>query len=278
MAYILQLLNPIIHKGDRLMKRLLCICILLGYAFVLGQTESVQDSPPIAAVEFSGSGITDLETQVLFNRFLEELTKASDNSLMDQANINEKITGLEIGSTGCLSDECLQAGLGALGVQQLLAGSISFTKNKYRVKVRKLEASKSKPKKYSFRYKGQPDGFITELEVLAWEIMGKEPPERLTGKRKPNQESMIEKIVENPLFSKGLVLAVAGVAGSSYVKQASGAKTSRDAANSMKDYKPGYDAHIESADKAQSKANLSLLAAIGALAYGYFTGVFSDDD
>ena len=278
MAYILQLLNPIIHKGDRLMKRLLCICILLGYAFVLSQTESVQDSPPIAAVEFSGSGITDLETQVLFNRFLEELTKASDNSLMDQANINEKIAGLEIGSTGCLSDECLQAGLGALGVQQLLAGSISFTKNKYRVKVRKLEASKSKPKKYSFRYKGQPDGFITELEVLAWEIMGKEPPERLTGKRKPNQESMIEKIVENPLFSKGLVLAAAGVAGSSYVKQASGAKTSRDAANSMKDYKPGYDAHIESADKAQSKANLSLLAAIGALAYGYFTGVFSDDD
>jgi len=278
MAYILQLLNPIIHKGDRLMKRLICICILLGYAFVLGQTESVQDSPPIAAVEFSGSGITDLETQVLFNRFLEELTKASDNSLMDQANINEKIAGLEIGSTGCLSDECLQAGLGALGVQQLLAGSISFTKNKYRVKVRKLEASKSKPKKYSFRYKGEPDGFITELEVLAWEIMGKEPPERLTGKRKPNQESMIEKIVENPLFSKGIVLAAAGVAGSSYVKQASGAKTSRDAANSMKDYKPGYDAHIESADKAQSKANLSLLAAIGALAYGYFTGVFSDDD
>jgi len=35
---------------------------------------------------------------------------------------------------------------------------------------------------------------------------------------------------------------------------------------------------MESADKAQSKANLSLVAAIGALAYGYFTGVFSDDD
>jgi len=44
MAYILQLLNPIIHKGDRLMKRLFSICILLGYAFVLGQTESAQDS------------------------------------------------------------------------------------------------------------------------------------------------------------------------------------------------------------------------------------------
>ena len=31
-------------------------------------------------------------------------------------------------------------------------------------------------------------------------------------------------------------------------------------------------------DLAQMKANLSLVAAIGALAYGYFTGVFSDDD
>ena len=260
------------------MKKLLCICILLGYTFVLAQAESVQDSPPIAAVQFSGSGITDLETQVLFNRFLEELTKASDNSLIDQENINEKIAGLEIGTTGCISDECLQEGLGALGVQQLLAGSINFTKNKYRLKARKLDAEKSKPKKYSFRYKGEPDGFITELEVLAWEIMGKEAPERLTGKRKPNQESMIEKIVENPMFSKAVVLAAAGVAGSSYLKQANGAKTSRDAADSMKDYKPGYDAHMESADKAQSKANLSLVAAIGALAYGYFSGVFSDDD
>jgi len=273
-----------LKKGVYTMKRLLPLCVFLGFAFLFGQTESTQeeakpkDISPIAAVQFSGSGITDLETQVLFNRFLEELTKASDNSLMDQENINEKITGLEIGTAGCISDECLQAGLSALGVQQLLAGSINFTKNKYKLKVRKLDAAKSKPKKYSFRYKGEPDGFITELEVLAWEIMGKEAPERLTGKRKPNQESMIEKIVENPMFGKAVVLAAAGFAGSSYVKNAGGAKTSKEAAKSMKDYKPGYDAHMESADSAQMKANLSLAAAIGALAYGYFTGVFSDDD
>ncbi len=77
------------------MKRLLPLCVFLGFAFLFGQTESTQeeakpqDISPIAAVQFSGSGITDLETQVLFNRFLEELTKASDNSLMDQENINE---------------------------------------------------------------------------------------------------------------------------------------------------------------------------------------------
>ena len=65
-----------------------------------------------------------------------------------------------------------------------------------------MDASKSKPKKYSIRYKGEPDGFITELEILAWKMMDKEPPESLTGKRKPNQESFFEKIAENPRAEK----------------------------------------------------------------------------
>ena len=81
------------------MKKLLCICVLLGYAFVWGQTESAKESFPIAASQFSGSGITDLETQTLFNRFLEELTKASDNLLMDQESINEKIAGFGNGNS-----------------------------------------------------------------------------------------------------------------------------------------------------------------------------------
>jgi hypothetical protein len=46
----------------------------------------------------------------------------------------------------------------------------------------------------------------------------------------------------------------------------------------MKNYKPGYDAHMDSYDKANQKATLSLVAALGAVAYGYFTGVFSDDE
>jgi len=33
---------------------------------------------------------------------------------MDQENINEKIAELEIVTTGCISDECLQECLGAL--------------------------------------------------------------------------------------------------------------------------------------------------------------------
>ena len=141
-----------------------------------------------------------------------------------------------------------------------------------------MDASKSRPKKYSIRYRGEPDGFITELEILAWEIMGKDAPESITGKRKPNQETLVEKIVENPLFGRTVVLAVAGAAGSSYLKNANGAKTSKDAAESMKNYKPGYDAHMDSANKSKSEATLSLVTALAAVGYGYYIGVFSEEE
>ncbi len=249
------------------MKRLLGIFMLVTFAF--GQEDEA--TAQVASAQFGGSGLSDLEIQTLYNRFYEELTKASDNPLMDAEAVNEKYDG------DCITPECLKAGLDALAVQQLIAGTLNFSKNKYRVKARRLDVSKTKPKKYSIRYKGEPDGFITELEILAWEMMGKEPPERLTGKRKPNQETFIEKIVESPYFGRTLVLAVAGAAGSSYVKNANGAKTSKDAANSMKDYKTGYDSHMDSYDKANQKATLSLVAALGAVAYGYFTGVFSEE-
>ena len=179
------------------MKRLLSIIMLVTFAF--GQEGDAQ----VASAQFGGSGLSELEIQTLYSRFLDELTKASDSPLMDAAAVNEQYDG------DCITPECMKAGLDALAVQQLIAGTLNFSKNKYRVKARKLDASKTKPKKYSIRYKGEPDGFITELEILAWEMMGKEPPERLTGKRKPNQETFMEKIAESPWAKRGLVLALA---------------------------------------------------------------------
>ena len=254
------------------MKRLLGIFMLVTFAF--GQESEA--TAQVASSQFAGSGLSDLEIQTLYNRFYEELTKASDNPLMDAAAVNEKYDG------DCITPECLQAGLDALAVQQLIAGTLKFSKNKYRVKVQKLDASKSKPKKYSIRYKGEPDGFITELEILAWEIMGKEPPERLTGKRKPNQETFMEKIAENPWAKRGLVLALAGAGAASYVSNTSAYNKSKDAANaqdkSWSGYQSAYDAHMDSANKSKSEATLSLVTALAAVGYGYYIGVFSEEE
>ena len=252
------------------MKRLLSIIMLVTFAF--GQEGDAQ----VASAQFGGSGLSELEIQTLYSRFLDELTKASDSPLMDAAAVNEQYDG------DCITPECMKAGLDALAVQQLIAGTLNFSKNKYRVKARKMDASKSKPKKYSIRYKGEPDGFITEMEILAWEIMGKEPPESLTGKRKPNQESFFEKIAENPWAKRGLILAVAGLGGASYVSNSAAANKSKDAANSQdkswSGYQSAYDAHMSSHDKSKNEATLSLFAALAAVGYGYYIGVFSEEE
>ena len=248
------------------MKRLLSIIMLVTFAF--GQEGEAQ----VASAQFGGSGLSELEIQTLYSRFMDELTKASDSPLMDAAAVNEQYDG------DCITPECMKAGLDALAVQQLIAGTLNFSKNKYRVKARKLDASKTKPKKYSIRYRGEPDGFITELEILAWEIMGKDAPESITGKRKPNQESFFEQVAENPWAQRGAVLAVAGLGASSYLKNTAGAAESQDKIDSLPAYDTaGIKAHTDSRDGAKSTAMLSLGVTVGSLAYGYFAGVFSEE-
>ncbi len=274
-------INQTIIKRGKPMKTLISTYVLIASSFVLSQTGNAQDGTSIAVIEFIGTGINDLETQTLFNYFSSELKKATDKQFMEQPIINEKISELGIGTSGCYSKECLQGALNLLGVQQLLAGTIKFSKNKYRVKVQMLDASKpKKPKSYSFRYKGDADGFITELEILAWEIMGDKPPDRLLGKRKPNQESMFEKIAENPWSKRVLLLTVAGLSGSSFVSNMASYKKSQDAAdeNLKNGWQEGVDAHTASADKSKNKATLSAVAFVGVLVYGYFDGAFTGAD
>ena len=96
------------------MKRLLSIIMLVTFAF--GQEGETQ----VASAQFGGSGLSELEIQTLYSRFLDELTKASDSPLMDAAAVNEQYDG------DCITPECMKAGLDALAVQQLIAGTLNF--------------------------------------------------------------------------------------------------------------------------------------------------------
>lgn len=260
------------------MKKLFIVITLISFTFAYAQeAQEAEASGGIATVQFSATGINDMENQAFFNYFLQELGNASDDSFMDQASVAEKANSVDLGSSDCYTAECMQAALDALTADQLIAGSLSFAKNKYRVKLQLLDPSKSaKPKKYSIRYKGEVDGFVTELQILAWEMMGKNPPGTLMGKRKPSKES----ILENPLFKAGLLVAVGGTGVSNYLAKSAAAGKSEDAANAQDKNWSGYqaakEAHMSSADNARSEALLSLLIGIAALGYAYYDGVFDE--
>tara|TARA_B100000927_G_scaffold82818_1_gene66400 strand:- start:664 stop:1512 length:849 start_codon:yes stop_codon:yes gene_type:complete len=255
------------------MKKLFLFAFMIHSVSIFAQEADA--SGGIATVQFSATGINDMENQAFFNYFLEELGNASEDTFQDQAAIGEKVNSLALGSSDCYTAECMKAALDALAADQLIAGSLSFTKNKYRVKLQVLDPSKAeKPKKFSIRYKGEVDGFVTELQILAWDIMGKTPPGTLLGKRKPSQESLFE----NPMFKTGLILGVAGLSASSYISNTAAASKSQDAAdqNEKDNWEPGRIAHQESADKSSSEATLSLLICLASLGYAYYDGVFDE--
>ena len=57
---------------------------------------------------------------------------------------------------------------------------------------------------------------------------------------------------------------------------------SKDAADaqdkSWTGYQSAYDAHMDSANKSKSEATLSLVTALAAVGYGYYIGVFSEEE
>ena len=254
------------------MKKLLNIFALtISVAFA-------QDAPSVASVQFSGEGLSDLETKTLYNYFMGELEKASDGPLLAQETVDQSVSSLELTTTDCFKKDCLFAAQDATSSNVFLAGTLKFSKSKYRVKLYKVDSTKpGKSKSYRIRYKGDTDGFITELEILAWKVMGKEVPSRLNDKRKPNQETMFEQIAENPWAQRGAVLAVAGLGASSYLKNTAGAAESQKKIDSLPAYDTGgIQAHTDSRDGAKSTATMSLVLTAASLAYGYFAGVFAE--
>jgi len=239
-----------------------------------------QDAASVASVQFSGTGLSDLETKTLYNYFMGELEKASDGPLLAQEAVDQSVSLLELTTTDCFKKDCLMAAQDATSSNIFLAGTLKFSKSKYRLKLYKVDSSNpGKSKTYRIRYKGDTDGFITELEILAWKVMGKEVPSRLNDKRKPNQETMFEKIAENPWAQRGFVLGLAGLGASSYVKNTAGAAESQkqiDRLEGINPNAPGIKAHEDSRDGAKSTATLSLVVAAASLAYGYFSGVFTE--
>ena len=248
----------------------LTITLLLS-SFILGQ-EEISNNLNTAVVKFQSTGINDMENQAFFEYFLQELNNAShQNNFIDQKLVGETIKSLELTTSSCFTNECLKTAMDSTNSDQLIAGTIQFSKNKFRVKIHKIESTKNKSKSYNIRYKGEVDGFITELQILAWEIMGKNPPGTLSAKRKPSSESFLE----NPTNKRILVFTLAGLAGASYMTNTAGYNKSMDGS---KIDPLAYDDHIKSANKSKNEANLSLVIMIASLGYAYYDGLLKFGD
>ena len=112
---------------------------LLLSSFILGQ-EAISNNLNTAVVKFQSTGINDMENQAFFEYFLQELNNASQNNFIDQKSINQNTKSLELSTSSCFTNDCLKAAMDSTNSDELITGTIQFSKNKFRVKMHKIES------------------------------------------------------------------------------------------------------------------------------------------
>jgi len=138
----------------------------------------------VAVLDFDPRGISTLEAQSLTDRFAAELNNTEQVILVDRRSVNEVLDEQGYETEGCTSEECAAEVGALLGVKYMINGSIgrigdTFTIDAKMFFVATGVAERTKSKTYA----GPVDGLITEIELLAWDLMELDPPDRLTNKQ-----------------------------------------------------------------------------------------------
>ena len=183
---------------------------------------SGQEKETVAILDFEGRGISQMEAQTLTDRFTSELASTNAMILVERNQMNEILDEQGFQQSGCTSAECAAEVGALLGVQHMIAGSFGKLGNSYTIDAKMFSVESGQTEKtVSATYKGEIDGLLAEIEILAWEIMSLNPPEELLAKQKAGVQPFAaaapakEKGGLGWLFWTGLI--VAGGAGAAFV-------------------------------------------------------------
>ena len=165
------------------------------------------DKITVAVLDFAPRGISSLEAQTLTDRFATEINKTGAAILVDRNVVNEVMQEQGYSEAECSSEECAAEVGAMLGVQYMISGALGKLGETYTIDAKMFEvATGAAEKTINTTYSGQVDGLITEIEILAWEMMGLKPPNSLVRKRKggavaagPRQKSRLGALVRSTL-------------------------------------------------------------------------------
>ena len=168
-------------------------CVLMGVPLSGQDTLSTDTTeielPIVAIMDFIPKGtfpyeITILEAQTLTNEFAAQVVQTGEVTLYDQAGMREVMDQKGFVSSECTDPKCVTELGQLLKVAFVINGNVEkvdsmFTVNAFMVDV----AADSIKREKNVVHVGEVDGFITEIEILAWEILGLPPPNELLRKR-----------------------------------------------------------------------------------------------
>ena len=154
--------------------------ILLFIALLVGQNTK----PTVAILDFEGQGVDASEVQTLSERMRTEIGNTKAVRLIERKAVEKIMMEQGLQQSGCTTDECAAEVGQLLGVQFMISGSIGKMGKSYTIdcKMFSVETGETVRTK-SATHKGDVSGLLTEMEILAWEIVGLNAPQKLKLKR-----------------------------------------------------------------------------------------------
>ena len=151
------------------------------------------DKWTVAVLDFEPRGISTLEAQTLTDRFSTEVNNTGRAILVDRNSMNEIMQEQGYTAAECSSEECAAEVGAMLGVQFMINGAIGKLGDTYTIDAKMFEvATGAAAKTKNTTYIGKVDGLITEIEILAWEMMGLETPKSLINKRRSSAGTVVD--------------------------------------------------------------------------------------
>lgn len=171
--------------------RLLCT-LFICWSAAFSQQSSVIT---VAVIDFEQEGLSQLEVQTLTQRFISELESTAKAILFDDTVVKSQIQAAGYELNACKKADCVVTAIGdSLGMQYIITGAIKKNDDRYRLEAFLTDVVTGKAERViNTNYSGPVDGMITELEIMAWEIMDQDPPESLTSKRKGKTKKKIKR-------------------------------------------------------------------------------------
>lgn len=149
------------------------------------QSEETDTRKTVAVLTFEGKGIVQYEAAALTDRLSTEINNTGAVRIVERGMMQEILTEQGFQQSGCTSAECAVEVGALLGVQYMISGSIGKIGDTYTIDAKMVsvqtgatDASKN------VTYAGKVDGLITEIEILAWTILGLTPPNDLLARQR----------------------------------------------------------------------------------------------
>ena len=157
-----------------------------AFIFFLPFLLNAQTIKTVAVLDFNATGLSVLEVQTLNQYFISQVSSTGDVAVLERTEIDSRITGSEYEgeASSCYNPDCaLEIGR-VIDVSEIILGAVVQEGDEFRISITNLSIADGQTVfSRDVIYRGLTDGLITEIQILAWEAMGRAPPEELMAER-----------------------------------------------------------------------------------------------